>query len=100
MSGPVTIASYAGQTAHIGWKAFIGFLALVSISLGILNLLPIPVLDGGHLLFYTIEAVMRRPAHEKIQEWSFRAGFAFLIGLMLYVTYNDILSFVQRHFNV
>src|SRR3546814_3412243 len=61
ISGPVTIASYAGQTAEIGWSAFLSFLALVSISLGVLNLLPVPVLDGGHLLYYVIEIFKGSP---------------------------------------
>jgi regulator of sigma E protease len=72
------------------------FMAMISTMLGLMNLLPVPMLDGGHLAFYGIEAIMRRPVHEAVQEWSFRAGFAFLISLMLYVTYNDIISLVQR----
>ena len=71
-------------------------MAMISTMLGLMNLLPIPMLDGGHLLFYGVEAIIRRPVPEMVQEWSFRAGFAFLIGLMLYVTYNDIISLVTR----
>ena len=122
LGGPVKIVEYSGQSTDKLADAFrcsfdskqadcsklyrdgivisLVFMAMISTMLGLVNLFPIPVLDGGHVLFYLIEAVLRRPAHEKVQEYSFKAGFAFLIGLMLYVTYNDILSFVQRHFNV
>ncbi len=89
MSGPVTIASYAGQTAHIGWKAFIGFLALVSISLGILNLLPIPVLDGGHLLYYVVEILKGSPVSDRVMEIGQRVGMALLGLLMTCALYND-----------
>jgi len=65
--------------------------------LGLVNLFPIPMLDGGHLAFYLIEAITRRPMAEKFQEWAFKLGFAFLITLMVYVTFNDIVSFVERH---
>ena len=89
MSGPVTIASYAGQTAHIGWKAFIGFLALVSISLGVLNLLPIPVLDGGHLLYYVVEILKGSPVSDRVMEIGQRVGMALLGLLMTCALYND-----------
>lgn len=90
LSGPVTIASYAGQSAHIGLKAFIGFLALLSISLGVLNLLPIPVLDGGHLLYYMIEIIKGSPVSEKVMEAGQRIGFVVLGLLMACAFYNDI----------
>jgi len=89
MSGPVTIASYAGQSAHIGWKAFLGFLAVISISLGILNLLPIPVLDGGHLLYYMVEIFKGSPVSEQVMEVGQRVGLSLLGLLMACALYND-----------
>lgn len=85
-----------GELAMNGFINALVFTAMISTMLGLMNLLPVPMLDGGHLLFYAIEAIIRRPVPEMAQEWSFRAGFAFLIGIMLYVTYNDILSLVNR----
>jgi len=90
LSGPVTIASFAGQSADAGWKTFLGFLALVSISLGILNVLPIPVLDGGHLLYYMVEIVKGSPVSEKVMEVGYRIGFVLLGLLMACALYNDI----------
>lgn len=90
LSGPVTIASYAGQSADAGLKSFLSFLALVSISLGILNLLPIPVLDGGHLLYYTIEIFKGSPVSEQAMEFGHRIGFALLGILMACALYNDL----------
>lgn len=93
VSGPVTIASYAGQSAHIGLKAFLGFLALISISLGVLNLLPIPVLDGGHLMYYMVEIFKGSPVSETVMEAGQRIGL-FLLGLLMIVAfYNDINRF-------
>lgn len=94
VSGPVTIASYAGQSAHIGWKSFIGFLALISISLGVLNLLPVPVLDGGHLLYYTVEIFKGSPVSEATMEVGQRIGLAILALLMAVAFYNDITRFI------
>lgn len=90
VSGPVTIASIAGQTAHVGWKAFVGFLALVSISLGVLNLLPVPVLDGGHLMYHIVEILKGSPVSERTMEIGQRAGLAVLGMLMTIAVYNDI----------
>jgi regulator of sigma E protease len=90
ISGPVTIADYAGQTAKLGWAAYIGFLALVSVSLGILNLLPIPMLDGGHLLYYLIEMVRGKPVSDQFMEWGQRAGISILAGLMALALFNDL----------
>ncbi|OIQ85487.1 regulator of sigma-E protease RseP [mine drainage metagenome] len=90
VSGPVTIASYAGQSAHLGWKAFLGFLALVSISLGVLNLLPVPVLDGGHLMYHVVEILTGRPVSEHVMEIGQKAGIAVLGLLMAIAFYNDI----------
>jgi len=94
VSGPITIASYAGQTAHIGWKAFISFLAIISISLGVLNLLPIPVLDGGHLLYYMVEILKGSPVSETIMETGQRMGLALLGLLMVVAFYNDFNRFI------
>lgn len=91
ISGPVTIADYAGQSAKIGWAAYIAFLALVSVSLGILNLLPIPMLDGGHLLYYLIEMVRGKPVSERVMEWGQRAGVSVLAGLMVLALFNDLI---------
>ena len=90
VSGPVTIASYAGQSAHLGWKAFFGFLALVSISLGVLNLLPVPVLDGGHLMYYIVEIFRGRPVSDRAMEIGQKAGIVLLGLLMATAFYNDI----------
>lgn len=90
VSGPVTIASYAGQSAQVGWKAFLTFLALVSISLGVLNLLPIPVLDGGHLMYYMVEFFKGSPVSERTMEIGQRIGLALLGLLMACALYNDI----------
>jgi regulator of sigma E protease len=90
VSGPVTIASYAGQSAHVGWEAFLTFLALVSISLGVLNLLPVPVLDGGHLMYYMVEILKGSPVSERVMEIGQRIGFALLGLLMAAALYNDI----------
>lgn len=89
LSGPVTIADYAGQTARIGFAAYITFLALVSVSLGVLNLLPIPVLDGGHLLYYLVEIVRGSPPPERWLEVGQRAGLALLLILMSLALFND-----------
>jgi regulator of sigma E protease len=90
MRGPVGMAKAAGEQATLGWAAFIFLVALVSINLGFINLLPIPMLDGGHLLFYAIEAVRRRPVGPEVQEWAYRGGLAALAALMLLVTFNDL----------
>ncbi len=89
LSGPLTIADYAGQTASIGWDAFLLFLAIVSISLGVLNLLPIPLLDGGHLMFYIIELIKGSPLAENIELMFQRVGMVFLFLLMSVAIYND-----------
>jgi regulator of sigma E protease len=90
LSGPITIADYAGQSAQLGWITFMGFLALVSVSLGVLNLLPIPLLDGGHLVYYLAEIVMRRPVSERVMEIGQRFGLALLLGLTFFAFYNDL----------
>jgi regulator of sigma E protease len=90
VNGPITIAQIAGQTASYGLDVYLGFLALLSISLGVLNLLPIPVLDGGHLLYYMIEAVIRRPVPERIQAWGLQLGLLLISGIMVLAVYNDV----------
>ncbi|NLF53287.1 MAG: RIP metalloprotease RseP [Thauera phenolivorans] len=90
VSGPVTIADYAGQTAKLGLDHYLKFVALISISLGVLNLLPIPVLDGGHLMYYTAEIIKGGPLPERVMELGQRIGLALLIILMTFAFYNDI----------
>jgi regulator of sigma E protease len=95
ISGPVTIAQFAGQSAAIGFDHYLNFIAIISISLGILNLLPIPVLDGGHLLFFTIEWVKGSPLSENIQLFGQQIGIVLLGGLMCLAVYNDIWRLMQ-----
>ena len=90
LSGPITIADYAGQSAQMGWITYLGFLALVSVSLGVLNLLPIPLLDGGHLVYYFAEIVKGSPVSERTMEIGQRFGLALLLGLTFFAFYNDI----------
>jgi len=90
LSGPVTIADYAGQSAQLGLLPYLAFLALISISLGVLNLLPIPLLDGGHLMYYTIEVLKGSPVSERVMELGQRAGLVVLLFLMAFAFYNDI----------
>jgi regulator of sigma E protease len=90
ISGPVTIADYAGQSARLGLDYYLKFLALVSISLGVLNLLPIPILDGGHLLYYVVEIIKRGPLSERAMEIGQQIGLALLLMLMAFAFYNDI----------
>ncbi|MFL6648558.1 MAG: RIP metalloprotease RseP [Sulfurifustaceae bacterium] len=90
ISGPITIAQYAGYSAKTGAVQFLMFLAVISISLGVLNLLPIPVLDGGHLLYYVIEAVKGSPLSERVMLFGQQVGIALLAGLMLLAFYNDL----------
>ena len=90
ISGPVTIASYAGESAGLGLNAFLGFLALVSISIGVLNLLPIPVLDGGHLMYYITEIIKGSPVSEQTMLWGQKIGFGLLGLLMTIAIFNDI----------
>lgn len=91
ISGPITIAKVAGQTANLGWQPFVEFMALLSISLGVLNLLPVPVLDGGHLLYYSAEALLRRPVPEWVQAAGSKVGLTLLLALMVLAFYNDIM---------
>jgi regulator of sigma E protease len=90
LSGPVTIADYAGQSAQMGWLAYATFLALISISLGVLNLLPIPLLDGGHLMYYAVEIIKGSPVSERAMEFGQRVGLALLLVVMAFAFYNDL----------
>lgn len=91
LSGPITIAKVAGTSAEAGWQSFLSLLALLSISLGVLNLLPIPVLDGGHLLYYGIEAIKGSPVSERVQMIGLQVGMVLVLGIMGLALYNDIL---------
>lgn len=90
LGGPITIAKVSGERLSLGWLEFVSFAALISINLAFINLLPIPALDGGHLAFYAVEAVRRRPASARSQELAFRAGVAVVLALMVFVTLIDI----------
>ena len=90
MGGPLKIAKYSGEQFQRGWLDFVGFAALISINLAFINLLPIPGLDGGHLALYAAEGIRRRPLGPRSQEWAFRTGLALVLGLMLFVTLNDL----------
>ncbi|MBC7578045.1 MAG: site-2 protease family protein, partial [Tardiphaga sp.] len=91
IGGPMRIAQISGQVATIGLTALIHLAAVLSISIGLLNLFPVPLLDGGHLLFYAVEAIRGRPLSERAQEFGFRIGLGLVLMLMVFATYNDIL---------
>ena len=91
LSGPISIAKVAGSSAQNGLKSFIGFLALLSVFLGVFNLLPIPVLDGGHLLYLSVEVIKGKPVSEKVQILAFQFGLVLVIGLSILAMYNDIM---------
>jgi regulator of sigma E protease len=91
LGGPIRIAQVSGQVATVGFTALLNLAAVLSVSIGLLNLFPVPLLDGGHLMFYAIEAVRGRPLSERAQEIGFRIGFALVIMLMIFATFNDIL---------
>jgi regulator of sigma E protease len=95
LGGPIRIAQVSGQVATAGIVALIHLAAVLSVSIGLLNLFPIPLLDGGHLMFYAIEAVRRRPLSERAQEFGFRVGLAVVLMLMLFATFNDIRHLVN-----
>ena len=90
INGPITIAQVAGETATYGIEVYLGFLALLSICLGVFNLLPIPMLDGGHLFYYAVEAITRRPVPERVQAWGLQLGLSLIFGIMVLAIYNDI----------
>ena len=90
LGGPLRIAQFSGERVSLGFVPFVDLMALISINLGFINLLPIPLLDGGHLFFYLAEMVRRRPLPRRTQEWAFRSGVALLLGFMIFVTANDL----------
>jgi len=97
VGGPIMIVKMAGEQAAAGGSNFLAFMALLSINLGVLNLLPVPVLDGGHLFFYVWELIFRRPVKQKVREYATQIGMALLLGLMVLAFYNDIIRyFVTR----
>ena len=100
LSGPVVVAERAGQWATLGWPDFIGFIAIVSVSIGLFNLFPIPILDGGNLLFYAIEAIWQRPLSERTQAIGFRIGLAILGMLMVFVMTKDILKSIEKFMGI
>ncbi len=97
LGGPIRIAKASGDVASISFVALINMMAIISVSIGVINLFPIPVLDGGHLLFYAIEAVRGRPLSARVQDYGFRIGFALIVMLILFVTSNDIINLVAQH---
>lgn len=97
IGGIVRIAHLSGEVSQIGMIAVINFMIMLSINLGLINLFPIPMLDGGHLLFYAIEAIRGRPLGERAQEYGFRIGFALVVCLMLFATWNDLVYFRVVH---
>lgn len=92
VTGIIRIAEGTGQIAQLGWVSIISYTSLLSINLGLINLLPIPLLDGGHLVFFGIEAIRRKPLGEKAQEYSFRIGLFLLLAVMLFATWNDLVA--------
>jgi regulator of sigma E protease len=90
LGGPLRIAQLSGQVAGLGVANLVSFIAVLSINLGLINLFPIPILDGGHLLFYLAEAIRGRPLPARAQEYGFRAGLAVLAGLFIFATWNDL----------
>jgi regulator of sigma E protease len=97
LSGPLTIADYAGQSVQLGLAYYLGFLAVVSVSLGVLNLLPLPMLDGGHLMYYLFEAVTGRPVSEQWLERLQRGGVAIMLVMMSLALYNDVARLLGLH---
>ncbi|HYU96333.1 MAG TPA: RIP metalloprotease RseP [Sphingomicrobium sp.] len=90
IGGPIRIAKVAGEQASLGIEDFISLVALLSINLGFINLLPVPLLDGGHLFFYAVEAVRRRPLSAQALDWAFRGGLALILALLVFATFNDL----------
>jgi regulator of sigma E protease len=92
LSGPIGISKMSGQVATLGIVAVIQLIAIISLSIGLLNLMPVPILDGGHLVFYAIEAILGRPVSPRAQEYAFRVGIMLILALMLFTTFNDVTS--------
>ncbi|WP_197322885.1 RIP metalloprotease RseP, partial [Ralstonia solanacearum] len=97
LSGPITVADFAGKAASLGWQSFVGFLALISVSLGVLNLLPVPVLDGGHLLYYCVEFLTGKPVPESWQAVLQKIGIACILLLTSLALYNDLSRLFLAH---
>jgi regulator of sigma E protease len=97
VGGPIMIAKMAGETAQMGASSFLAFMALLSINLGVLNLLPVPVLDGGHLFFFFCELIIGRPVNQKVREYAQQIGLFLLLGLMVLAFYNDIIRYFFSH---
>jgi regulator of sigma E protease len=97
VGGPIKIAQIAGQQASLGALPFVQLLALFSINLGFINLLPVPMLDGGHLFFYAVEAIRRRPLSARALDWAFRGGLALILALVVFTTINDLGSLGLWH---
>jgi regulator of sigma E protease len=95
LAGPIGTGYIAGKVAEYGFVALINLAAVLSISIGLINLFPIPLLDGGHLMYYFAEALRGRPLSERVQEYGFRVGLAFVVGLMIFATFNDILNLTR-----
>jgi regulator of sigma E protease len=92
LGGPIRIAQVSGQVASVSFVALVNLAAVLSVSIGLLNLFPIPMLDGGHLLYYSIEAIRGRPLSETTQEIGFRIGLALILMLMIFATWNDLIQ--------
>ena len=90
---PIKIAQISGKVFELGFVPFLSVMAYISVSLGFINLLPIPLLDGGHLMFYSFEGILRRPLRQKTQEFFFRIGMFLLLSLMFFATFNDLKGF-------
>ena len=96
MGGPILMAEVTAKIAELGWEPMLRWIAFISANIGFLNLLPIPVLDGGHLLFYGYEAIRRKPASDRFQQFGFQVGLALLMMLMIFVNFNDLLNVWRR----
>ena len=96
LGGPLRIAQMSGEVAQSGVVAILWFMAVLSINLGLINLFPVPVLDGGHLLFYAAEALRGKPLGQRAQEYGFRIGLALVLTLMVFATWNDIVHLFKH----
>ena len=95
LGGIIRIGAIAGDMAKSGFIALVAFTALLSINLGLINLFPIPMLDGGHLVFYAVESIKGSPLSETVQEYAFRVGLVILVGVMLFANLNDIVQLIR-----
>lgn len=95
LGGPIKIAKYSGKTVDMGFTAVLWFMAMISVNLGVMNLLPVPVLDGGHLFFYVIEIIKKKPLSQKAQQIGFRVGLSLVLALMIFTTLNDIRQLIN-----